>query len=524
MSGFYVQPGGAGSDFKDGLKVIKEAMYQGGGTFMRPSMHYARTTQTLRPYRTAYDGGDDAVRFLIKRPGETGQQWRSRQHHFENVPLIETVVQELASGAYGNAPKRCVKYRVEDGIRSDEMQEQDAALDEAFNNVYEANEADALFRDDVSTHVFRDGYCGVKTWARLDSFGLSLGALPPEFCFFVGDPSDNRTYFGVVELVKSGSTFRYWLHTPDWYCEITDGWEIVSGPEDAIVPGIVPITLFGRIMPYGKHPMATLLQQQRSAINDQSTRQLGKRAQAFSVPVMSGTNLIPPSVDPVTGEQYQRVIGPDGGVHMKEGGTFTFQATNFNLAQITDDNNALLRMYLGMARVSQFALTTTEAPDQPMALAIKERRTLSERQRWINILKPQEKNLAETVFAYSVAMIDDFPATSPDVDITITFDDHILPMDRMAERQTDAADVAAGRATIKWYVGKWIMPDANEQEIEQYLAEIQADSTARTDRLGSVLNPPSRVGGSDLLSGFQSRIATLSASSRNGAEPPEDDS
>jgi hypothetical protein len=502
----------------DAMKRIKEAVATSPTAQMRPSQHRQRMEQLLRPYRIAYDGGEEAVRFLIRRPGESPQQWRSRGHHFENVPLIEQVVEEMGSSLYGRPPKRCVKYRVDGGVRTDEQKAADDDLDKAFSQIYDDNEAPSLFRDDVSTHVWRDTYCAVKTFSRPDVPGVSMAAIPPESVLFVGDPNDRRTYYGTVETVRFGSQYRHWLWTLEWYAEISDSWDILSGPEDNPVMGVVPFTLFGRIPAYGKHHMATLLQQQRSAINDQSTRQLGKRAQAFSVPVLSGHANTPETVDPVTGEKYQRIVGPDGGVHLREGGSFTFAQPNFNLAQITDDNNSLLRMYLGMARVSQFALSTSEAPDQPMALAIKERRALAERQRWVNILKVQEKRLAETVLAYAAVYIDDFPLIGADVDIDIEFDQNVLPIDRNIERTADASDVAAARAPRKWYVGKWLLPEADEQEIAEFLAEADAEASARADRLGAALAVPGREApnGAARLAGIAGRLSDIGEGNRSG--------
>jgi hypothetical protein len=82
-----------------------------------------------------------------------------------------------------------------------------------------------------------------------------------------------------------------------------------------------------------------------------------------------------------------------------------------------------------------------------------------------------------------------------EVDKEIQFPTNPLPTDRNAERVADQQDVAEYRLPLKDYVKKYHLPNADEKELDAYIAELQRESQQnQTSLVQQFLT--SRAGGS----------------------------
>jgi hypothetical protein len=80
-----------------------------------------------------------------------------------------------------------------------------------------------------------------------------------------------------------------------------------------------------------------------------------------------------------------------------------------------------------------------------------------------------------------------------DIKVEVKFAESSLPSDRMGERAADAADVQRNLYPRRNYVKKWIAPDADDEEVDRILAELDADATAKANAMATAFAPPARV-------------------------------
>jgi hypothetical protein len=92
-----------------------------------------------------------------------------------------------------------------------------------------------------------------------------------------------------------------------------------------------------------------------------------------------------------------------------------------------------------------------------------------------------EKELAKLVCIVNnvhVSEIEGAIELPSDPDVSIEFDPGLIPRDEAAEREQDRTDLRDSLMSRKDYVRKWRMPDADDEAIDAYLAELQAEKPA----------------------------------------------
>ena len=488
----------------DGIAEVRKAIEVVAGKLPHPESHAERTVAFLSPYRTAYRGGDAAVRFLVPVPGESNTQWLQRRRHFENVPLIETIIEEQATQVYGIGPDRTIRYEDDENGDTPATEE----MDEAFRRIYDEANHKSLFRDRVAPAVFLDQWCSVKVWYQDETSKLRLSYLPRDNAYPIFDPMDLDTAIGWVEIRRVGRDWVRWLWTTTEYGLIDADWkwQTMSSPEAERfesetgswpvanpVPGVLPYVLFGSVNHDG-HRLETALQQQRALINDTSGYKIGRRSQAGSIPVTThgpeGAILTPEQVDPQTGERYVKV-GINNGLELEHGSSFQFAKPDYPITEMAEALSDDQRLYLSWNRISPLSVDSSGVPDQPMALALKMFVPQMERQRNINMLEAAETRLGEVVHAYAMAYVDDYPATESPVVVEIDFPESVLPMDKTAERAADAADVPE-KMTLFRYLQKWDMAGESDQAINSEVEKIRADVNTGRSTLADLLSPNRR--------------------------------
>ena len=473
-----------------------------------PHYHYTKRKGELAAIRTAYAGGRAAVdMFLIRKPGESPDQWQSRRDHANNVRLVRTIVDTRADMVYGVPPERCFYLAgsdPEDEAGREHLDALNNELDDTVNAIYEASYAPRLFRQRVIPARLRDEESNVKLIVNEDDVEpIRLAFLPSECVLWVPDPKDADAVLGCVEIRKSGATFTQTAHTWDLSADIDDKWQVISGTEeDNWMPGYLPIVRFGGCDPngFGSWTSDAVLDQAH-LINVRSQLDLGFRAGAFKILAVSG-RIKGPMYKGDDGKE-RLLVSPEAVVEMEEGGTAAFLDPSFPLTDASLVEMNWTKAALEAYGISSFTIDPSGAPEQPTALLIKMFRPMQLRSEDIADATQGEEALAELVIRAACGL--GILSYAPDeIEVDVEFPTTILPMDSQAERTQDASDVSATppRMTLEDYVKKYHVPGGSDRDVEEYMVDLQAQSATLTQNRATVigaLNPAPRTGILDRL-------------------------
>mgnify|MGYP001591276325 CR=1 FL=1 len=488
------------------ISDVKEAVNAQEALMPRtPDEYYSRVAASLGGYRKAYDGGAPAVEMLIRRPGEPQQIWDVRCDYFENIPLVGTVVDERATALYGLEPKRCWY------LKSDRDGEVSKELDARMNELYQENGAASLYHDQIGTGLVRDMGGGIKFVYDDDFEDVSFFYRKKEQLWPIPSIGDASRYLGLVEIVPSSKGNQAWLWTTHQYGVINANWEWERdwpklNPEP---PGLVPFALFGSWRGE-KHLLADTVLQQRTAINLRSLILMGIRGQTFAVPFASGNIQTQEVVDIRTGEKYMRATGPDGIVKGDKDATFDFKHPEYHAKEMTEVETEWTKNWLGMNKVSPFAINASMAPEQPTSLMIKLYPTQDERRRMINQVMRSEK---EAMLLAARLFLNNRPDVLPGIDLDdieydVIFPPSSLPADAIAARSADVTDEEASRLLTKDYLKRHVYPEANEEQLSALMELLNAQRAERAAMVQEMVNgasPPSRSGVTDEQGGTEYR-------------------
>jgi hypothetical protein len=483
------------ASLEDIRKAIKAS--SGNAALPKPEAAHEFICRELQDYRDATEGGLAALKFLKMKIGEDWDMWKNREEAFENVNTCKTAVGDWSSWLYGASVERAFWIRDQKGTPvSDE-------LDRQVKQVYDDNNHESFFYNKVARHWFTDKWTAVKVWnsTALDPDSepkVILSHLCREHVRPVYHPLDGDALLGICELRPVGNQFVRWLWTHDEVGLIDQQWEWLTahdlypdytGPQPNPVTPMFPIVIFGDM--HAKHPLADTLLHQRAAINRRSVQTLALRLQAFSKLIAEGQVL--DEAEPTPGDGQPRIhTGPSMYHQIEAGGKMYYLSPNFPFEKFLEVDEAWLKKAADDANVSPIG-GDFKAPEQPLALAIKMTKPMNQRFAHIALARPAELMVADLILMWmkSIGTI----AMDLDIDKEIQFPRNPLPTDRNAERQADQADVAEYRMPLKDYVKKYHKPNADEKELELYLAELKREAQAnQTSVVQQFLN--TRAGGS----------------------------
>jgi hypothetical protein len=481
------------------LADLQDAASELWGRPAAPHWHHTSTVQGLEEIRDAYAGGKRALRFLERKPNESSDQWRARRSLFQNVRLVRTICDARAGLLYGTPPERRFFPKEEF------LQEGEDPLYDTIESVYQRSNAKSMFRQVIAPARFRDGQSNVKIIFSPGTKEFRLAFLPAECVLWVPDPDDADAIIGAVEIRKTAKGFRMVAHTWDSVYEIDDRWKPIS-QEEQYVTGAIPIVRFGAQYEQMGSWVDDAVLDQKHLINVRSQFALGLRAQAFSQLFVAGR---------LKGKEYTGADGekflhwsPESVIEGEEGTTAAFLNPGFPLTEAKDVENGWFKTILESYGVSGYTVDPSGAPEQPMALLIKMLRPLQLRTGDIAEFEAGEYVLAD-VLIRSILEGSAGSLSRESIGCVIEFPENVLPMDKQMERAADAADVAATppRMTLRDYIKRHILSDSCDDDIDKYLADLQAQAGSvaagratvlgalapRTGILDRIQNPPPPV-------------------------------
>lgn len=434
----------------------------------KPENWHDQQIEEVQKYRDAVEGGEKCRELLIKNLDEDPQITALRNNLYQNIPICESITDEQAHWVYGTPPERCLVIR---GI--EESDPANFALRDAFSQSAEVNGLDNLWRNELAPAAFRDRWAWMKTWDQKSTGLTRMTRLLREEVVPVFDPNDRKTFVGVVEVRKFGDAVTRWAYTTKQVAQLKDDWTPIEAPMKNAL-GRVPYTLVGSMESDMPHQLADAYYDQTVAINRRNWYLCGVRMQAFAIFAIIGNLLNKDQPSKADGIKRTR-IGIGQMLMIAQGGDFKAVNPNFAAGELREAEQSALREAFDLAKVSPEIADSSKAAEQPTTVRIRKSRVLADRQRNIRIMLPAEKQWITDwlVISAKTRRISTDPAA---VDIRVVFpkDEDVLPLDPTQARQTGMLEVDKDLRTVEDYVRTYILQNAPEEQVDAYLAELDA--------------------------------------------------
>ena len=481
---------------------------------------------SLGNVRAATAGGEKALALLQRGRIETPDEYADRQKRFRNVPLCGFGAATHAWLLYGMGSQS--RYWLTDQPIPDVLSQVFAKLrttqngngngnngsQEAVNDFADSQAINEWFRDvhdanywpqlsvQAAYNRVRDGLAVVKIWPRfmedMENLGQmdlpGMGLLNCEDAQPSYHPEDPSTLMAVAEarlVLENGKWIIRWrLWTADRWDWIHPDFAVSQAGEEHAF-GTPPFAFLGD----GKSMLNDAYLDQRELIHRESIRLTITQSQGFSYFQMNGEPITKrEEADPFSGPSGNYGTGPNRSFWFKnENGGISFANPE---APLDEHRIASQDMLINAMRMSLMLpgdlVSNSMGPEQPTAIAY----------HWI-ISKIAYGGLVREAVAFQdqitqilepLAVSGNFEGLSSfevgDLDWEHVFRENPLPTDAQTDRDRDRSDVTSGFMHPAHYVSKWILPNADPDEIVAYWKETEARKKANTEQFADNGNVP----------------------------------
>lgn len=434
----------------------------------KPENWHDEQIEEVQKYRDAVEGGEKCKNLLIQNLDEDPQITALRNNLYQNIPICESIIDEQAHWVYGMPPERCLTIRGLDGEDPANL-----ALRDAFSKSCEVNGVDNLWRNELAPAAFRDRWSWMKTWDQRATSLTRMTRLLREEVVPVFDPNDRKTFVGVVEVRKFGDKVTRWGYTTKQVVQLKDDWTPMEAPMKNAL-GRVPYTLIGSMESDVPHQLSDAYYDQTVAINRRNWYLCGVRMQAFAIFAIIGTLINKDQPSKADGVKRTR-LGLGQMLMIAGGGDFKAVNPNFAAGELREAEQSALREAFDLAKVSPEIADSSRAAEQPTTVRIRKSRVLADRQRNIRLMIPAEKQWMTDWLVIS-AKTRRISANPDDVEIRVAFpkDEDVLPLDPTQARTVGMQEVEKDLRTVEDYVRTYILENAPEEKVNEYLAELEA--------------------------------------------------
>lgn len=492
------------------LEEVKDAYAKSkdsGGSPPDPEVHYGEVQGTLAPIRKSYRGGAMARDILLVRKiGETDDQYGNRVNNWQNVPLLRIITSFKTRLLYVVQPERHLCYEQPGDVNGEQYsvdRAESRVLDDAFDAIYKVNRAATLFSKQIAPRTHRDLMSWVKVFHDEVQDVVRMASLKREQVVPVMSPDDSDTALGIVELQPVGDKFRRILWTESVYGEIDGNWKWVNGgPKENPIPGEIPYICFGMNLPDMGNPLDDAVFDQKHLVNLRSQVAMGIRSQTFTQLWSQGRiKGQGKQVKPPEGDGNERVMmSPEYLLQMDSDGSLNALNPDYPVTEVLEAERQELKRALETYNVSAFSVDPSSAPEQPMSLAVKMLPSMWARAEDVAMFEDAERSLGRMVAIYGAAH-DHLPCTVEDVqsgavEVEIRFAETVLPSDKAVKRAADAADVAGNRELWEDYYKEHIKPGADDAEVAEDKILLGEQAAARAALTASTMGGivPARPG------------------------------
>lgn len=457
------------------LDQCREAVaiaYGGGSTPIAPGAWAAREATKLQDIRDLVAGGEDCRRFLFTLPDEDPWKKEQRDKAFVNVPVTGKIVDQRSFYAYGYPPTRDFEFE----------NEADAEL---FESVYNYCGGNSLWRNRVAFYTFRDQISWVKSWYQESTKKLRLTPLTLEKVMPIPHPDDPAdTILGVVEISGTPTAPRNYLWTLTESGWINDQWQWQDGAQKHPNSfGVIPYTRFGD--PFAGHSLADAALRQIMALNLRSWELEGWRAQSFAIFVLEGEMLSEEEASESDGIRRTKVSNT-GYVQVQVGSKLYAVKPDFPVDKIRDAEMTMLKETYEDENVSSYGADSSQAAEQPWAMAMRQQRPLANRTQDVMMFEAQEKEAFQNLLA--VARTKQLVGASTTGELKLAFPKSIIPIDEKGQEELEGREVTANQRLLETFVGRWVLPGAPDLEVQEYVAKLEAQKAAADATLLNGLN------------------------------------